>query len=87
MGTTKLKPGDLYEGPKSIATVDDVTAHYVLNEDGSLGERLVQIDLAPGNPDEHVEEFRVAAKDDPVQTTAANVELEVEAIGEATSGV
>lgn len=75
----QLNPGDLYEGPKSIQTIDGITAHYAETEDGPV--RLVQIDLAPDNPDDGSEEFRIAGPDDPGQETAVNpVELEVEEI-------
>ena len=86
MATRKLKPGDLYEGPKGIDTIDGVTAHWALTKDGPV--RLVQIDLAPDDPDDGSEEYRVASDDDPVQVGDRIVELEVEDIhGQASSGV
>lgn len=86
---TKLNPGDLYEGPKAIATVDGVTAHWAIDEEGELLARLVQIDLSPGDPNDGAEEYRIASDADPAQTTVdALVELEVEPVkGKTTSGV
>jgi hypothetical protein len=87
MATRKLKAGDLYEGPKAIDTIDGVTAHWALTKDGPV--RLVQIDLAPDNPDDGSEEYRIAGDDDPVQETPQSVvELEVEEVhGQASSEV
>jgi hypothetical protein len=74
----KPKPGDVYEGPKYIATIDGVTAHWAATKDGPV--RLVQIDLAPDNPNDGSEEYRIAGDDDPVQAIGSLVELEVEEI-------
>jgi len=75
MGATrKLKPGAVYDGPKSIQTIDGITAHYA--------------DI-PSGPVRLVDEggsFRVATDDDPVQHPLNIVELEVEEIhGQASS--
>lgn len=89
----KLKPGEIYDGPRAIATNDDgVTAFFAINPDGSLGARLVQVDLAPDNPDGHDEEYRVAADGDPAQKPAPQpgntVELEPEGVlGSASTEV
>jgi len=87
MATRKLKAGDLYEGPKYIDTIDGVTSHWADTKDGPV--RLVAIDLAPDNPDDGSEEYRVAGDDDPVQGTPQSVvELEVEEVhGQASSEV
>lgn len=86
MPAKKLKPGDLYDGPKAIDTIDGVTAHYALTKDGPV--RLVQIDLAPEDPDDGSEEYRIAGPDDPPTQAGNIVELEVEEIhGSASSEV
>jgi hypothetical protein len=87
MPPKKLKPGDIYDGPKSIQTIDGVTAHYADTKDGPV--RLVAIDLAPDDPDDGSEEYRIASDDDPVQGTPQSVvELEVEEVhGQASSEV
>jgi hypothetical protein len=79
-----MKPGDLYEGPKYIDTIDGVTAHWADTKTGPV--RLVQIDLAPDDPDDGSEEYRIASDDDPVQETPVSlVELEVDEIHGQTS--
>ena len=83
MAPRTLKPGSLYEGPKSIQTIDGITAHYADTKNGPV--RLVQIDLAPDNEDDGSEEYRVAADDDPVQEPLNIVELEVDEIQGQTS--
>lgn len=83
---SKLKPGSLYKGPKAIDTIDGITAHYALTKDGPV--RLVQIDLAPDNPDDGSEEYRIAGPDDPHQEALNVVELEIEEIqGSASTEV
>lgn len=83
---SKLKPGSLYTGPKAIDTIDGITAHYALTKDGPV--RLVQIDLAPDNPDDGSEEYRIAGPDDPYQEGLNVVELEIEEIqGSASTEV
>jgi len=76
MGTArKLKPGESYDGPRSIQTIDGVTAHFADTASGPV--RLVD-----GGDDG----FRVATDDDPVQHPLNIVELEVEEIhGQASS--
>jgi hypothetical protein len=74
MGATrKLKPGAVYDGPKSIQTIDGVTAHYADIPSGPV--RLVDQDGS----------FRVATADDPVQEDLNIVELEVDEIHGQTS--
>lgn len=73
MTAKKLKSGDPYEGPRSIQTIDGVTAHYAETKDGPV--RLVD--------DEG--KFRVASDDDPVQSVGRIVELEVDEIQGQTS--
>jgi len=87
MASRKLKPGEIYDGPKAILTDEDgLTAHYALDKDGEPIARLVQIDLAPDDPDDGSEEYRVAGDDDPVQHTGNVVEFEVDEIhGQASS--
>jgi len=69
MGTArKLKAGAVYDGPRSIQTIDGVTAHYADTASGPV--RLVDEDGS----------FRVATDDDPVQEPMNIVELEVEEI-------
>jgi hypothetical protein len=82
MAPRKLKPGDLYTGPKAILTDEDgLTAHWAISDKGEPLARLVQIDLAPGDPDDGSEEYRVAGPDDPAQSRPDNlVELEVDEI-------
>lgn len=75
---TKLKPGDLYDGPKHIDTIDGVTAHFADTKDGPV--RLVQIDLAPDDAGNGAEEYRIAGPDDEPQAQANVVELEMERI-------
>lgn len=78
---SKLKAGDTYTGPKAIMEIDGVVAHYALTKDGPV--RLIHIDLAPDNPSDGSEEFRVAGPGDPVSTAVSNgstVEMEVEEI-------
>lgn len=81
--------GEVYTGPKGIfdgEEVGGVLAHYALDEDGKKpllhgGKpvRLVQIDLAPDDPDDGSEEFRIAGPKDPAQTvTGRIVDLEPE---------
>jgi len=78
MAARKLNPGSLYEGPKYIDTIDGVTAHWADTKDGPV--RLVQIDLAPDDPNDGSEEYRIAADDDPVQQPLNIVELELDEI-------
>lgn len=87
MAPRKLKPGSVYDGPKAILTDEDgVTAHWALDKDGDPLARLIQIDLAPDDPDDGSEEYRVAGDDDPVQDPGNIVELEVDDIhGQASS--
>jgi hypothetical protein len=73
MAPRKLKPGDLYSGPKSIQTIDGITAHYAEMPSGPV--RLV----------DDGEGFRVAGPDDPVQEDLNIVELEVDEIHGQTS--
>lgn len=86
MAPRKMKPGSVYDGPKAIFDVDGVVAHYAIDEDGNPGARLVQIDLAPEDPDDGSEEYRIAADEDPPQITSL-VELEVDAQGQASTEV
>jgi len=79
----KLKVGDVYDGPRSIQTIDGVTAHWAETKDGPV--RLVQIDLAPDNPDDGSEEYRIASDDDPIQVSDSIVDLEVDEIQGKTS--
>jgi len=78
----QLTPGDLYTGPKAIITDEDgLTAHWAITEEGEPVARLVQIDLAPGDPDDGSEEYRIATPTDPAQSQPENVvELEVDEI-------
>jgi hypothetical protein len=77
----KLKPGDLYTGPKAIVVDEDgVPAHWALDKDGQPIALLTQIDLAPDNPDDGSEEYRVAGPNDPSPEPGRIVELEVEDI-------
>lgn len=85
MTAKKLKPGDLYEGPKYIDTIDGVTAHYADTPGGPV--RLVHIDLAPDDPQDGSEEYRVAGPDDPASITGNVVELEVEGNGSSSTEV
>lgn len=72
-----LKAGAKFSGPMAFSNdeaVGHVPGFYALESDGKTllkqnGKpvRLVQIDLAPGNPDDGSQEFRVAAKGDPPQ--------------------
>lgn len=68
MAPRKLTPGSVYDGPRSIQTIDGVTAHYADTKTGPV--RLV----------DHDGEMRVASDDDPVQEPTNIVELEVEEI-------
>lgn len=88
---SKLKQGDVYEGPMAVfddASVGHLKAFYALTEDGKSllkvgGKpvRLTHIDLAPGDATDGTQEFRVAGKNDPPQQLAGNVvELEPENI-------
>jgi len=83
MASRKLKPGDLYEGPKYIDTIGGLISHWADTPDGPV--RLVQIDLAPDDDDDGSEEYRVADDSDPVQQPTNVVELEVEEIQGQTS--
>ena len=87
MASRKLKPGTVYDGPRAILTDEDgLTAHYALDKEGEPIARLIQIDLAPDNPNDGSEEYRIAADDDPVQQTGNLVELQVDDIhGQASS--
>jgi hypothetical protein len=102
MGKTTLKAGSKYSGPKAIfdgEEVDGILAFYALDQDGKTllkqnGKpvRLMQVDEAPGDPDDGSESFYVAAKGDPAQKTTRDegnlVELEPEeAQGAATAGL
>ena len=79
----KLKPGDLYEGPKYIDTIDGVTSHWADTKAGPV--RLTQIDLAPDDPNDGSEEYRIASDDDAVQETLNVVELQIDEIQGQTS--
>jgi hypothetical protein len=83
MAPRKLKPGDLYEGPKYVATIDGVTSHWADTKTGPV--RLVHVDLAPDDPDDGREEYRIASDDDPVQEVGSYVDLEVDEIQGQTS--
>jgi hypothetical protein len=86
MATKKLKPGDLYDGPKAIATIDGITAFYAETKNGPV--RLVHVDLEPDNLDGGSEEFRVAGPDDPHQEPTSFVDLLPDVIhGQASSEV
>lgn len=73
------EPGSEWTGPKAIcddAAVGFAKAHYALTPDGKRlllvrgrPVRLMQVDLAPGDPSDGSERYLVAAKDDPPQTT------------------
>jgi hypothetical protein len=64
-----VRPGEVYDGPKAIQTIDGITAHYADTATGPV--RLV----------DHDGVFRVASDDDPVQGIPERlVELEVEDI-------
>lgn len=81
-----MNPGDLYTGPKHIDTVDGITAHYADTPEGLV--RLVQIDLAPDDPDDGAEEYRIAGPDDVFPEATSIVELEIEdIIGSASTEV
>lgn len=70
-------PGDEWAGPRAIfdgAEVGFARAHYALTPDGKRlllvrgrPVRLVQVDLAPGDPADGSERYVVAGKDDPPQ--------------------
>lgn len=84
-----MKSGEIYKGPKAIFSgpeVGHVVAHYALDKEGNLLERngepvrLVQIDLAPGDPEDGSEEYRIAGKDDPPQKSGNVVELEPDTV-------
>lgn len=86
--------GEKYTGPKAIFSgeeVGHVTAHYALDEDGKglllrSGKpvRLVQIDLAPDDPDDGSEEYRIAGPKDPPQVAGRIVDFEPEAAHSST---
>jgi hypothetical protein len=81
-----LKPGDLYTGPKSIDTIDGITAHYAETKNGPV--RLINIDLAPDNPEDGRVEYRVAGPDDVFQEPTVYVDLLPDMIhGKASSEV
>jgi hypothetical protein len=73
MTAKKLKPGEVYDGPRSIQTIDGITAHYAETPSGPV--RLIDLDG----------EIRVASDDDPVQEAVSVVELELEEIHGQTS--
>lgn len=84
-----LKQGARYTGPKAIfddESVGFVKAFYALDKTGKellkqRGKpvRLVHVDLAPGDPEDGTEEFRVAGPSDPPQIQDGNpVELKPE---------
>ena len=73
MATRKLTPGSVYDGPRSIQTIDGVTAHFAETKGGPV--RLI----------DHDGEMRVASDDDPVQEPLNIVELEVDEIHGQTS--
>lgn len=71
------RPGSEWTGPRAIfdgAEVGFAKAHYALTPDGKQlllvrgnPVRLMQVDLAPGDPTDGSERYMVAAKDDPPQ--------------------
>lgn len=91
-------PGDEWTGPHAIfdgAEVGFAKAHYALTPDGKRlllvrgrPVRLVQVDLAPGDPTDGSEKYVVAGRDDPPQraidgtapTQGSTVSLDVEPV-------
>jgi hypothetical protein len=76
----QLKVGADYDGPKAIFDDEQVGGErgfYALEKDGRTllkqgGKpvRLTQIDLSPGDPENGLEKYVVAGKNDPMQLNA-----------------
>jgi hypothetical protein len=80
-----------YKGPKAIFDGEEVgfvKAHYALDADGKnlllrggKPVRLIQVDLAPDDPDDGREEYLIAGEKDPPQIDKGRlVQLEPENI-------
>ncbi len=73
-----MKAGSLHKGARAIFNPPDVavSGFYAIDKAGKPGQRLVQVDLAPDDPDDGSEEFRIASKNDPAQVSGKIVDLE-----------
>jgi hypothetical protein len=97
----KLNVGADYDGPRAIFDDEEVGGQrgfYALEKDGRTllkqgGKpvRLMQVDLAEDNPEDGLEKYVVAGKNDPMQTRAGSgniVELRPDQVrGKTEAGV